>query len=237
MDLESKRVGNLSDWYLNQQLDFDKKLIGFRYKTIQPKFVGEHALEMGSAEGEMTQFIKNDFKSLTIIEGAKELLDKIPNEANICKVHSLFEDYQPEKKFDTIIMEHILEHVESPDVLLKKVKTWLAPNGRLFIGVPNGNSIHRLVAVKMGLLTNSCELNERDHAVGHRRVYTSNTLREVITNCGLNIVEMGGVFFKPLSNQQIQDNWSEDMKQGFYQLGKDFPEHAAELFAVCDNNL
>ena len=71
----------------------------------------------------MTQFIKNDFKSLTIIEGAKELLDKIPNEANIFKVHSLFEDYQPEKKFDTIIMEHILEHVESPDVLLKKVKT------------------------------------------------------------------------------------------------------------------
>jgi hypothetical protein len=45
---------------------------------------------------------------------------------------------------------------------------------------------------------------------------------------------MGGVFFKPLSNQQIQEQWSEAMIQGFYELGKDFPSHAAELYAVCE---
>jgi hypothetical protein len=45
---------------------------------------------------------------------------------------------------------------------------------------------------------------------------------------------MGGVFFKPLTNQQIQDHWTEEMIQGFYELGKDFPEYAAELYAVCE---
>jgi len=56
-----------------------------------------------------------------------------------------------------------------------------------------------------------------------------------IKAAGLSILELEGVFFKPLSNKQIQDNWSENMIQGFYELGKDFPDLSAELFAVCCN--
>ena len=48
------------------------------------------------------------------------------------------------------------------------------------MGVPNGHSIHRLVAVKMGLLKDPCELNQRDKSLGHRRIYTPETLRKDI---------------------------------------------------------
>lgn len=85
----------------------------------------------------------------------------------------------------------------------------------------------------MGLLKESCDLNERDHALGHRRVYTQDTLRMDVLAARLQLLEMGGVFFKPLSNKQIQDHWNEEMIEGFYFLGKDFPENAAELYAVC----
>ena len=51
---------------------------------------------------------------------------------------------------------------------------------------------------------------------------------------GLNVIKMGGVFFKPLSNQQIQEQWTDEMIQGFYELGKDFPEYAADLYVVCE---
>jgi 2-polyprenyl-3-methyl-5-hydroxy-6-metoxy-1,4-benzoquinol methylase len=182
----------------------------------------------------MTQFLVEDFARLTVVDGASELLAQIPERANLRKVHSLFEDFHPEKLFNTIVMEHILEHVDQPVELLKRVKEWLAPNGKILAGVPNGNSIHRLVAVKMGLLKQPCELNSRDHALGHRRVYTQDTLKADIQKAGLKLVEMGGVFFKPLSNKQIQDHWSEEMIQGFYELGKDFPGYAAELYAVCE---
>ena len=233
-DNEHKRVESLSDWYLKEQLDFDKRLIRFRYKTIKPKLVGPRGLELGPAEGEMTQFLINDFEQLTIVEGAADLLAQIPERTNLVKVHALFEEFQPEHLFDSIILEHVLEHVDEPIDLLRRVKSWLSPNGRLFLGVPNGNSIHRLAAVKMGLLDSPCQLNQRDHALGHRRVYTPDTFRVDIEKSGLKVFEMGGVYFKPLSNGQIQEHWTEEMIQGFYELGKDFPEHAAEIYAVCN---
>ncbi|HMS83256.1 MAG TPA: class I SAM-dependent methyltransferase [Nitrospira sp.] len=230
---EQKRVESVSDWYLKEQLDFDKRLIRFRYETIKPKLVGSRGLELGPAEGEMTQFLIDDFDQLTIVEGAADLLAQIPDRVNLVKVHSLFEDFQPQSLFDSIVLEHILEHVGDPIGLLNRVKKWLAPGGKLFLGVPNGNSIHRLVAVKMGLLDHACQLNARDHSLGHRRVYTLDTFRADIEKCGLRVLEMGGVYFKPLSNRQIQEHWSEEMIQGFYELGKDFPGYAAEIYAVC----
>jgi 2-polyprenyl-3-methyl-5-hydroxy-6-metoxy-1,4-benzoquinol methylase len=230
---EKSRVEDASSWYLKEQLDFDKRLIGFRYKTLLPHLRGPAGLELGPAEGQMTQFLKNDFESLTVVDAAPKLLELIPNYPNLIKVHSLFEDFNPVKKFDTIVMEHILEHVDRPVELLQRIQKWLAPEGRILLGVPNGNSIHRLAATKMGLLKQPCELNSRDLAQGHRRVYTRETFKSDIEAAGLRVLELGGVFFKPLSNKQIQDNWTEEMIQGFYELGKDFPEYAADIYAVC----
>lgn len=230
---ELLRVEALSDWYLKEQLDFDERLTRYRYETIKPKLVGKKCLELGPAEGEMTQFLLQDFEQLTVVEGSSDLLSKIPNSDNLTKIHCLFEEFEPEQPFDTIILEHVLEHVDDPVGLLMRVKEWLAHDGKLFLGVPNGNSIHRLVAVKMEMLENSCQLNSRDHALGHRRVYTPETFREDIERSGLNILEMGGVYFKPLSNGQIQDNWTEEMIEGFFKLGKDFPDIAAEIYTVC----
>ena len=230
---ELQRVESLSDWYLKEQLDFDKRLVRFRYETIKPKLTGKNGLELGSAEGQMTQFLIQDFEKLTIVEGSSELLSQIPDWDNLIKVNALFEEFLPQQLFDSIIMEHVLEHVDDPLALLARVKTWLAPNGKLFLGVPNGNSIHRLVAVKMGMLDHQCQLNARDYALGHRRVYTPQALKSSVEQSGLKVIEIGGVFFKPLSNGQIQETWSEEMIQGFYELGKDFPELAAEIYAVC----
>ena len=85
----------------------------------------------------------------------------------------------------------------------------------------------------MGLLRRPDELNPRDHTVGHRRVYSPETFRADIESAGLRVQEIGGVFFKPVSNQQIQDHWNNEMIEGFYELGRDFPQFAAELYAVC----
>ncbi|PYS46233.1 MAG: class I SAM-dependent methyltransferase [Acidobacteria bacterium] len=232
---EQQRVEKVSEWYLKDQLDFDRRLIQFRYQTLRPHLAGPEGLELGPAEGEMTQFLLPHFTRLTVVDGSQELLARINDAPNLVKVHKLFEEFVPDQPFNTIVMEHILEHVEDPVSLVSRVKEWLARGGKLLVGVPNAHSIHRLAAVKMGLLKEPCELNARDRILGHRRVYTPESFRRDLETAGVQVVEKGGVFFKPLSNQQIQDNWTEEMIAGFYELGKDFPDYAAELYAICQS--
>ncbi len=234
MQPEQRRLTQCADWYLHEQLDFDHRLIEYRFRVLRPWLPGGSGLELGPAEGHMTALLQPEFLHLTVVDGAADLLARIPDDAALTKVHSLFEDYRPQEGFDAIVMEHILEHVAEPGELLARVRGWLNPGGRLFVGVPNAHSLHRLAAVKMGLLREPCELNTRDRRLGHRRVYTPDGFRRQLEDAGLRIRHFGGVFLKPLSNQQIQTQWDEAMMEGFYQLGKDLPEYAAELQAVCE---
>lgn len=229
---EKERVESIGQWYLEEQLDFDKELVEFRYRTLKGYLQGPEGLELGPGDGQMTRFLVHDFPRLTLVEGSAALLASIPDSPNLVKVHALFEDYQPTQKFNTIIMAHILEHVDAPVALLQRVREWLAPAGRILATVPNALSFHRLAAVKMGLLATSDQLNERDYTVGHRRVYHPATFRQDFERAGLKVVAAGGIFFKPLSNQQIEQNWTPAMKEGFYELGKDFPDYGADIYLV-----
>lgn len=208
-------------------------MIQFRYRSIKRYLRGPEGLELGPAEGHMTRLLVDDFARLTVVEGAADLLLRIPNHQSLRKVHALFEDFEPDTPFNTIVMDHILEHIAEPIELLRRASAWLASDGVIIVGVPNGHSFHRLAGVKMGLLKVPTELNQRDLTLGHRRVYTRESLLADVDAAGLQTTMVGGVFFKPLSNQQIEDTWTEQMIEGFYELGKDFPEHANDLFAVC----
>jgi 2-polyprenyl-3-methyl-5-hydroxy-6-metoxy-1,4-benzoquinol methylase len=233
MSDEQKRLEEAAAWYLTRQLDFDRRMVRFRYESLRPHLRGPAGLELGSAEGEMTRWLLPHFNALTVVDAAGNLLERIPAAPGLRKVRALFEDYAPSERFDTVVMEHVLEHVADPIELLRRARGWLAAGGRILAGVPNAQSIHRLAAVKMGLLAEPWELNARDLEVGHRRVYTPVSLRKDAEAAGLRVMHSGGVFFKPVSNRQIEDNWDETMIEGFHLLGRDFPEHAAEIYVVC----
>jgi hypothetical protein len=112
---------------------------------------------------------------------------------------------------------------------------WLAPGGRSITAVPNARSLHRQAAVLMGLLGVETELNDTDRRIGHRRVYTPETFRADFYRAGLSVDVFGGYWLKTLSNQQIQDSWTEDMIAAFLQLGERYPDVAAEIYVVASN--
>ncbi|MEJ7677581.1 MAG: class I SAM-dependent methyltransferase [Segetibacter sp.] len=166
-----KKVVTSSAFYNTRMLAIDYKQVEFCYRSFKPFFSGAVACELGPSTGYMTNMLLNDFAELDVVEGAKDLLEQIPNDKKLHKYHSLFEEFIPLRKYDTIIMNHVLEHIEKPVDLLKRISGWLADNGVFLIGVPNAKSFHRLAAVKMGLLSSEFELNERDLQLGHYRVY------------------------------------------------------------------
>lgn len=233
MENYKNKVQGSAQFYNSSFLNFDFKLTELNYLSLKPYFKGESCLELGPALGHMTKYLVDDFTSLHLVEGSEDLLDQIPNYKNVTKHNSYFEEFKTDQKFDTIIMSHVLEHIEHPINVLKLIYSWLSDNGVFLISVPNAKSIHRLAAVEMGLLNNEYELNQRDHELGHYRVYDLNTLKEDIINAGYKIVDEGGIFFKPLSNGQIENNWNEDMIKGFYKLGKKFPQYCAEIYVAC----
>jgi|TARA_B110000977_G_scaffold191603_1_gene263982 hypothetical protein len=47
---ELHSVESISGWYWKEHLDFDKRLIRYRYETIKPKLIGKRCLELGPAE-------------------------------------------------------------------------------------------------------------------------------------------------------------------------------------------
>ena len=233
MENFKKKVQDSAQFYNKSFLNFDFKLTEMNYLSLKPFFKGNSVLELGPSLGQMTKFLVDDFEKVYVVEGAKELLDKIPNYDNIEKYHSYFEEFDIEIKFDTIILSHVLEHIERPQQLLKQIYNWLSDSGVFLISVPNAKSFHRLAAVEMGMLLNEYELNFRDLELGHYRVYDLPTLKSECEDSGFKIVEEGGVFFKPVSNTQIEENWNDQMIEGFYFLGKKFPENCAEIYLVC----
>lgn len=233
MNKEKKILEKISNYYIKKQPTIDKKLLGFRYDTIKKYFKGKNCLEIGSAEGLMTKFLSQKFNKLTVIEGSKKLLDQIPNYKNLKKKNILLENFNTSEKFQTIILDHVLEHVKNPNVILKKIYNLLEKNGVFIVGVPNANSLHRLVAVEMNILKTKYTLNNRDHMLGHRRVYDQKSLKKILIKNKFKIKKLEGIFLKTLSNNQIEKFFNDDIIKGYYKISKKFPKICADICYIC----
>lgn len=233
---EHSRLKNVSRWY-SSKYGFYARLVDYGFQSLQPHFVGSTCLELGPADGQMTRRLLEVFRNVTSVEGSPSFCDKLRidlGEFPGFRVdYALFEEYKPDRVFDTVVAAHVMEHLREPVCVLSKIKEWVSPDGVLLVLVPNAFSFHRLVAVKMGLLERPDQLNDLDIRLGHRRVYTKAHLVNHLESAGWEIHITGGVFFKVLANQQIEQWFTEKMTDGFYELGKDFPDYAAEIYAVC----
>jgi 2-polyprenyl-3-methyl-5-hydroxy-6-metoxy-1,4-benzoquinol methylase len=209
--------------------------IKYSFKIAQRHLVGDSVLEMGPAEGVMTELLAATGKKLTLVEGSSQFCDSLRSrfpQANT--VHSLFEEFQSSELFDNIVLGHVLEHVEDPVDILSRAKQWLKPcTGRLFGAVPNARSLHRQAATIMGILRQEDALNEMDFHHGHRRVFNPETFRNAFSQAGLRIEIFGGYWMKPLSNAQIEASWTPEMVEAFMVLGERYPDIAGEMYVVA----
>lgn len=209
------------------------------FKIAERHMIGDSILEMGPAEGVMTELLAATGRKLTLVEGSGLFCDDLRRrfpDANV--IHALFEEFQSSELFDNIILGHVLEHVENPLEILSRVKRWLKPGaGRLFAAVPNARSLHRQAAVIMGILREEGMLNEMDLHHGHRRVFNPEMFRNVFTQAGLEIEIFGGYWMKPLSNAQIEASWTPKMVEAFMVLGERYPDIAGEIYVLARRSI
>ena len=172
----------------------------FRFPSVQ-------VLDLGFGDGVNFEAVARSCQ-LTLVEGSLELCSKAQQKSdllnlNVRIVHSLFEDFDTTEQFDIILASHVLEHVDEPVGLLKHLQTFLKDEG-LIVGIaPNAESFHRKLGVVMGLQSNLDDLSQRDHLVGHQRVYSLDTLRRDIEDSGMEMINHRGFFLKVLANSQM----------------------------------
>ena len=186
---------------------------------------GTRILELGFGEGIVTQALVEAGMNVTVIEGSQILHDQIRAEydSRVIAVHALFEEYTTDATFDVVLASHVLEHVEDPVGLLRRIKPWLTPNGRLIVIVPNRESLHRRLAVFMGLQTELDTLSQRDHLVGHRRVYSHESLARDLLDGGFRTTGATGFFLKSLPNSMMLE-YSEALLWAMNQIAPQLPK-------------
>jgi SAM-dependent methyltransferase len=229
---KKKTIQKVSEWYRTK--GFYKRLIDYEFEEMKRYFKGPSLMEIGPADGHHTKDLLKHFDTVVCVEPSKkyaQMLKKIYGN-KIEVIQKFVEDIPHKSKYDTIICSHVLEHMPRPVAALKKIKEFMHDGSNLIIIVPNAYSIHRLVAVQMGMLEHVKELNELDKKLGHFRVYDQNDLVSHLKSAGLQPEILSGVFLKVLSNSQLE-KWNTPLLDGFYRVGKQLPLMCADILVVC----
>lgn len=225
------------DRYLPNYTDFNDWLIGARYALLQRYFQGGSCLELGPATGEGTAVLLDRFATVVAVDGSRDVVNglaaRFAGRGGLSAVHARFEDLALDRRFDTVVLAHVLEHVDDPAGTLAVARRHLAPGGVLLVDVPNAMSLHRQVGVELGLLGAVTDLHAGDLSIGHQRVYTPESFRREIEAAGLTIERFGGVFLKILSNAQSAAAFDAAQLRALLAVGERYPEIAAEIYVVA----
>ncbi len=221
--------------------DFDV-LHPFMIKTFEPFFNKGSMLELGSYKGNFTKRLLPYSEDITCVEASDmaiaEASQNLGNQATF--INDVFESAILPKRYDNIIFTHVLEHLDDPVLVLKRINDeWLTENGRLFLVCPNANAPSRQIAVKMGLITHNTAVTPAEVEHGHRRTYSLDTMERDAVAAGLHVVHRSGIFFKALANFQWDrllntDIVSKEYLEGCYQLGQQYPDLCASIFLMCE---
>ena len=235
----NEELHNTKDHNYVYGFDFDV-MHPYILKTFIPFFSKQNVLELGSYKGDFTQHLSKHFSQITCIEASSEAAEfaknKLSNANIICDT---FENCNLNKKFDNIIITHVLEHIDDRVELLKKInRMWLSKNGKLFIVCPNANAISRQIAVKMGIMSEVTCITESEYKHGHRITYSFESLEKDILQSGLKIFFKTGIFLKSLANFQMdkvinQNIVTKEYLDGCYNLGFKYPDLCSSIFFLC----
>lgn len=213
----------------------------YMVRSFQPFFRPGSLLELGSYKGNFTRRLQRHFTDMTCVEASDEAISEARRDVPGPQyMHGLFETVSLPRRYDNIVMTHVLEHIDDPVRVLRRVNDeWLADGGRFFLVCPNANAPSRQIAVLMGLISHNAAVTPAEAEHGHRCTYSLDTLERDAVAAGLRVVHRSGIFFKALANFQWDrllqtDIVSPDYLDGCYELGQRYPDLCASIFLMCE---
>ncbi|HMK27084.1 MAG TPA: class I SAM-dependent methyltransferase [Chitinophagaceae bacterium] len=237
----NKEFSDTADHKYAYNFDFDV-MHPFMLRSFEPFFKEGNLLELGSFKGDFTKRLLPRFEDITCVEVSDKAIEVARETlgSKVKFVEASFETATLNSKYNNIVLTHVLEHLDDPIAVLKRVNNeWLADGGRFFLVCPNANAPSRQIAVKMGLISHNTAITPAEAEHGHKITYTLDTLEADAKAAGLNVVYRSGIFFKALANFQWDrllntDIISKEYLDGCYQLGQLYPDLCSSIFLMCE---
>lgn len=215
------------EYYLNAQVqDIDIEELGQRLsldRTVAALHGAQRVLELGFGTGQTAADLLARGIGYEVVEGSARLCAIARERHPDLTVHeAMFEQFTPPAPYDAVLALHVAEHVDDPVALFRRAADWLAPGGALIVVVPNAESLHRRLAVRMGVQDALDTLSERDHLVGHQRVYTLAGLAADLAGAGLRVEEEFGYQLKTVPNSMMAD-YPPELSEALVTISEELP--------------
>ena len=138
-------------------------------------------------------------------------------------------------EFDFIILSSVLHELDEPAKMLKAVYELCGTDTVVHINVPNANSLHRLIAIEAGLISDVHEQSAQMQKMQRRRTYDMDVLKKEMDEAGFQVVDSGSYFIKPFTHYQMQRCLDEKIFDdkvllGLEKLIKYMPEYGAGIY-------
>lgn len=244
---------NIDDYTNNYLIEtFEEYQVKYRKKKlveILRKYNPQRILEIGCGmepifldyadkEGKVCYTIVEP--SVTFYNNALKLSESLGEIKCICDFFGKNEASAEKlgNQYDFIICSSLLHEIENMEEMVRDMVRCCNNDTVVHINVPNAYSMHRLLAQESGLISDIHEFSKRNNQFQQSRVFDLKLLRETVMENGLEVIEEGSYFVKPFSHTQMYELLktgiiSENVLDGFYNLGSWMPEYGSEIFVNC----
>jgi len=167
IDLSGNIFGNIN-------IEIHKDIKSYNFKTV---------LEVGPGSGSLLQFLKKNNYQVAGVEIDNDCVERIKAQGIECYCGEL-SDYKRmlgTRKFELIILCHVLEHLYNPREIIEIIYSLLSDNGILYMILPDVGSIEAKLFGKYWI---GWDLPR--HVVHYNR----NTVRDLLTKSGFKVISI-----------------------------------------------
>jgi SAM-dependent methyltransferase len=219
------------------QVQMRKRMLGALLERQTPRRILEVGCGTESLFGHWPHF-----EEFVVVEPGAGFAEKARQDAagdpRIHVVEDFIESAAPAlsgRQFDLVLVSGLLHEVPDPAAVLKGLRPLCGGHTLVHVNVPNARSLHRLLAMEMGLIETLTQISDRQKALQQSRTFDMDALILLSGECGFRVAEQGSYFIKPFTHSQMADlhgsGFLDDrMLNGLYRLERHLPGLGSEIY-------
>ncbi len=167
---------------------------------------GKTTLDVGCGAGLLCEPLARLGGAVTGIDAAPENIDAAKAHATLSGLHINYRAgeiaAQGLGQFDVVTCMEVIEHVMSPAAFVAELVRHLRPDGLLLLSTPNRTASSRLFLVEAAERLGQVPRGTHDW----HKFLTPEELTTLLADAGLEVVNMQGIAFSPMSGLHLSDN-------------------------------